>query len=724
MDLVISPEPQGASRRDVLISVVVGGVLMVGAPADVFAAAPAASATDFGPFIKIAPDGSVIVVSKHLEMGQGVHAGLAAIVAEELDADWTKVGFEHSRADSKVYANSLMGSQGTGGSSSISNSWTQLRQAGAGARAMFVQAAAAKWKVPAAEITVKDSVVSHARSGKHATFAELLPDAAKQTPPAAPALKDPKDFTLIGKDLVRRKDSYAKSTGTARFTQDVHLDGMLIAVVAHPPRFGGKVASFDATEAKKAPGVVDVVAIPSGVAVLAQNTWAARKGREALKVVWDESKAEKRSSDAILAEYKALASGAAKVPAPMVFEAKGDAALASAGANALEVAFDFPFIAHAPMEPMNCVAQVNGTKVKLIYGSQFQGADQNNAAKVVGGTPAEVEIETIFAGGSFGRRANFDSDFIVEAVQIARQVPGKPVKLVWTREDDMMGGYYRPMTHHALRITTDTDGYPAAWRHRIVSKSILAGTPFASKDPDFTAIEGAKGSPYLAATPVVDGQVSFPESPVPVLWWRSVGATHTAFVMEHTIDQLALKAGKDPAAYRQALYEKAGEAGKRHLGVLKLVTEKAQWGKVMPAGTVQGLAVHECFGSVVAQVAEVALVDGVPKVTKVVSAIDCGIAISPSQIEAQVQGGTCFGLSAALFGAITLKDGIVEQSNFDTYRVLRNSEAPVVEVHIVPSANAPTGVGEPGTPVIAPAVANALLKLTGKATTALPFVKT
>jgi isoquinoline 1-oxidoreductase beta subunit len=716
----------GATRRDVVVvsAALVGGALLVGcSPGDLLSIGAKEDFGAFGPFLKIAPDGVVTVISKHIEFGQGNHAGLAAIVAEELEADWSKVKVEQAPAIAKVYANTGMGVQGTGGSSAISNSWNQLRTAGASAKAMFVEAAANTWNAPAGEITVKDSVVSHAGTGKTATFAELLPAAAKVTPPQKPTLKDPKTFTLIGTDRVRRKDAQAKSDGTARFTQDVHLPDMLTAMVAHAPRFGATVGSFDATEAKKVPGVVEVYQIPSGVAVVAENTWAARKGRDALKVTWDESKAETRGSDKLLAEYKDLASG--KTPATdklkwQAFESKGD--MASAKGEVFEATYDFPFLAHAAMEPMNCVAQVGGGKAKLTFGSQIPTIDQLNTAKIVGMLPGAVEIETLFAGGSFGRRANFQSDYMAECVEIAKKV-GKmrPVKLVWTREDDMTAGYFRPLTHHAVRVTVGKDGYPVAWRHRVVTQTLMKGSPMPTKGLDETTVEGAKGSPYLKAIPVVDAQAMLPDVGVPVLWWRSVGATHTAFVMEHTIDQLAARAKIDPVEYRRTLYTKAG--ANRHLAVLNLAAEKAGWDQPAPAGWTRGVAVHESFGTVVAQVAEVKLVDGAPKVGRVVTAVDCGVAVSPDQIAAQMEGGTCFGLSAILYGQVTLKDGAVEQTNFDTYRVLRNTEAPTVETYILPSGNAPSGVGEPGTPVIGPAVANALLTLTGKGTTSLPLVK-
>ena len=726
--LVKTDETIDVSRRGLLVGAVVsGGALLVGCsptpqmlagPLSLGADKPQASA--FGAFIRIAPDGWVTVLNKHQEMGQGNHAGLAAIVCEELDADWDKVKVEFAPANAKLYANTLLGLQLTGGSTAINNSWDQLRLAGAAARSMLVQAAAKRWNVGPGDLTAKNGVVSHAPSGRTVGYGDLVADAGQIAPPQTPRLKDPKDFTLIGTDRVRRKDSVAKSTGTAQYTQDVHLPDMLTAMVAHPAKFGATVASFDDREARKVPGVVDVFKLPTGVAVVAQSTYAARKGREALRVDWNEDKAEKRSSDQILADYKVLAAGKGDPKVKLqVFQTAGDATNAFGG-ELFEVTYDFPFLAHAPMEAMNCVAQVKGLHTKLTYGSQGQTLDQVNVATTVGTLPGMVEIETLVAGGSFGRRSTLKSEYVVECARIAKHVGGgRPVKLVWTREDDMTGGVYRPMVHHALGIKLGADGYPAAWRHRIVTQSIMAGSPLGGGFDTSTA-EGVQGSPYLKATPVVDAGAYSPVFPVPIGWWRSVGATHTAFVMEHTIDQLARKAGKDPIEYRRAMYAKA--KADKHLTVLNLALEKAG-NAPLPAGWARGVAVHECFDTTVAQVAEVTVKDGVPRVGRVVCAVDCGIAVAPDQIAAQMEGGVCYGLSAALYGAITLNDGEVQETNFDRYRVLRMNEAPMVETYIVPSNAHPTGIGEPGTPLIAPAVANALLVLTGKPTNSLPFVK-
>ena len=493
-------------------------------------------------------------------------------------------------------------------------------------------------------------------------------------------------------------------------------------MVAHAPRFGGKVSGFYDGDARKVKGVVEVVQVPSGVAVLATSTYAAKKGRDALKVTWDESQAERRSSDQILADFKAMvASGQGGVP----FDNHGDPKGAFDG-ELLEATYDFPYLAHASMEPLNCSVVITGGKVKFTYGCQAQGWDAAAAGRVLGIAPESIEIETLFAGGSFGRRGTPSGDYVVETVEIARAaaaktpaLTGRPVKLVWTREDDMAAGKYRPLVHHAVAVKTDAEGYPVAWRHRVVSQPVFS---FPGSKFDGATVEGVLGSPYLKATPVTDTLVFAGESPVPVSFWRSVGATHTGMVMEHTIDQLAHKAGKDPAEYRRELFKRA--KADRHLGVLDLALAKSDWGKPSPAGWTRAMAVFECFGTVVAQIADVTIKDGEPRVGKVICAVDCGVAVTPDQIRAQMEGGVCYGLSAALFGQIALKDGLVQQHNFDTYRVLRMDEAPTVETWIVPSANPPSGAGEPGTPLIAPIVANALLQLTGKPTTSLPFVKT
>jgi isoquinoline 1-oxidoreductase beta subunit len=708
------------TRRKLIVGGgLVGGVLVVGAGIAnigklLSIGAEVPDSTDFGQFIKIAADNSVTIVNKHQEMGQGIHAGLAAIVAEELDADWSKVRVEAAPANVKLYGSTAGPLQGTFGSSGIANSWDQLRQAGATARYMLVQAAADLWQVSAGSLTVRDGIITDPLTGRTAPFSELLARAAQIRAPETLPLKDPKQFTLIGTERVRRKDSRAKITGTERYTQDIQLNDMMVAMVAHSPRFGGKVLSFDDSEARKIVGVIDVFEIPSGVAVVATDTYTAKRGRDALKVDWDDEKAEMRSSEDLLKFYRDTAQGKTDIKGDR-FEKSGNPEGAFDG-ELIEITYDLPYLAHAPMEPMNCVAMVNGRRVKLITASQIQTIDQVNTALVVGCLPGSVEIETLPAGGSFGRRGIMSSDYIVECVHIAKHVGGgRPVKLIWTREDDMMGGYYRPMSYHHLWIKCGDDGYATAWRHHTVVQSL---TPVGPNTP---GVEGIHGSPYLAATPVVDGKVFTPKLAIPPGFWRSVGASHSVMVMEHTIDQLARRAGRDPIDYRRTIYINTHKP--RWLNVLNLAAEKAGWGQPLEPGWARGVAVAECFGTTVAQIAEVTLIDGKPKVRRVLAAVDCGIAVARDQIRAQMEGSVCFGLSAALYGGVILEGGVVQNTNFDTAPVLRIDEAPVVETHILASGNPPTGMGEPGVPLIAPAIANALLILTGQPTLFLPFIK-
>ncbi|MHA6908496.1 molybdopterin cofactor-binding domain-containing protein [Ralstonia pseudosolanacearum] len=686
--------------------------------------ATASAQASFEPnaFVRVGADSTVTVISKHIEMGQGTYTGLATIVAEELDAAWSQVRVEGAPADAKRYNNLKFGTfQGTGGSTAIANSWEQLRKAGATARAMLVGAAAKQWQVPADEIRVDDGVVLHSRTGRKANFGQLARAAAQQAVPVEVKLKDPKDFKLIGKHAPR-KDSVDKTNGKARFTQDVHLPGMLTAMVAHAPRFGAKVKSFNAAPAKAVQGVVDVVQIPTGVAVLAKDSWSARKGRDALQVEWDESAAFKLSSDEMFARYHELA----KTPGSVARrDGDVDAAFAKP-ARVLRAAYDFPFLAHAAMEPLNCVVRLSPNACEIWNGEQFQSIDQPAVAALLGMKPEQVTLHMLYAGGSFGRRASKDADYVLEAVNVAKAIQGRaPVKLVWTREDDMRGGYYRPAFHHALEAALDAQGRPIGWRHRLVGQSIVANTVFSGmiKDGvDPTSVEGAANLPY--AIPALHVDLHTPQDiPVPSHWWRSVGSTHTAYSTETFIDELAAAAGQDPVAFRLALLQKHP----RHAGALKLAADKAGWGLPLASAAdgakrARGVAVHESFGTVVAQVAEVTVkLDGNFSVDRVVCAVDCGVVVNPDVVRAQVEGGVGFALSAALHGAITFKDGAVEQSNFHDYAPIRINEMPKVEVHIVPSAGQPTGIGEPGVPPLAPAVANAIAAATGKRVRSLPI---
>lgn len=710
-----------ASRRDFLkTGALAGAGLVVGfhLPRMHKAAAQGIVNVRFTPnaFIRIAPDNTVTVIAKHLEMGQGVYTGLATIVAEELDADWEQIRAEAAPADAKRYNNLSWGPvQGTGGSSSIANSYEQLRKAGAQARALLVAAAAKGWQVPESEVTIVKGVVRHDRSSRSATFGELALEAAQIPLPATVTPKDPKDYKLVGQ-VLPRLDNKAKANGTAIFALDVKLPGMLVALVERPPVFGATVKSFDAQAAKSIKGVTDVVQVPSGVAVVADGFWPAKKGREALKVEWDLAKAETRGSDQILAEYKALANTPGKT-----VRNDGDAAKAIAGAaKTLEAAFEFPFLAHAPMEPLDCVAQIKAGRCEVWTGSQIQTVDQGTAAAIAGLPPEQVVINTTLAGGSFGRRATPNSDMVAEAVSIAKAIGrDAPVKLIWTREDDIRGGRYRPMYFHTIKAGLDAQGTIVGWQHRIVGQSIIAGTPFQGmmKDGiDPTSVEGAGTLPYHIENLGVDLHTT--QNGVPVLWWRSVGSTHTAYSTETFIDELAEAAGKDPVAFRKAMLAKHP----RHLKVLELAAEKAGWGTPLPKGKGRGVAVHESFNTFVAQVAEVTVdARGRIKVDRVVCAVDCGLAVNPDIVKAQMEGGIGYGLGAILHDAITLKDGKVEQSNFHDYEPLRMEEMPKVEVHLVPSTEAPTGVGEPGTPVVGPALANAVYAATGQRIRNLPF---
>ncbi|MBT9517908.1 MAG: xanthine dehydrogenase family protein molybdopterin-binding subunit [Methyloversatilis discipulorum] len=680
---------------------------------------------EFSPnaFLRIGTDGTVTVVSKHLEMGQGVYTGLATLVAEELDADWSRVTVEGAPADAKRYSNLFWKAQGTGGSTAIANSYEQMRRAGATARAMLVSAAAQQWKVPASQITVKNGVVSHAASGRKAGFGELAEAAAQLPVPANVKLKNPKDFTLIGRSAPR-VDSVAKTTGRATFTQDVKLPGMLVAVVAHPPRFGGRVKSVDDKAARAIKGVNDVVVIPNGVAVLASDYWTAKKGRDALKVEWDEAQAFRGSSDAIVADYRERA----KTPGLNARnDGNAEAALAKAG-TVIEAEYVFPYLAHASMEPLNCVMKLENGECEVWNGEQLHTVDQFSLAKTLGIEADRVKLNMVYAGGSFGRRANPQSDYLLETAQIVKAINGRaPVKLVWSREDDMRGGFYRPIYLHRVRAALDAKGMPVAWQQRIVGQSIIAGSPFEPmlvKDGvDITSVEGASTLPYAIPNLNVDLHTTNADVKVPVQWWRSVGSTHTAYATELFIDELALNAGKDPVAYRMALLKKHP----RHAGVLKLAADKAGWNKPLApaadgAKRGRGVAVHESFNSFVAEVVEVTVQkDGSFKVDRVVCAVDCGVVVNPDVVKAQMEGGIGYALAAALTGSITLKDGVVEQSNFNDYPVLRINEMPKVEVHIVKSAAAPTGVGEPGVPPLAPALASALRAATGKVIHTLPI---
>jgi len=726
------PAPTGLSRRTFLkFTTIAGTGLTLGAMLP--ACSPGSGSGSAAnvkplvtPFVRIDPDNTVTLICKHVEAGQGVWTGLAAVVAEELDAAWDQMRVEGAPARVPMYGNFAFDPngtvQGTGGSTAMANSWEQLRHAGAVARGMLIAAAAKRWGVPSSEITVSDGVVAHG-SGKQATFGELASDAGKLLVPHDLPLKDPRQFKLIGRDHLPRLDSRAKSSGTQQFAIDVMLPGMMTAMVVRPPRFGAKVQSFDAAAAKAVPGVVDVVQIPRGVAVVGRDTWAVKKGREALKVVWDEAGAETRGTDQLMAEYKRLA----KQDEALVVLKRGDIeAGLKRSAHIIEAEFELPYLAHAPMEPLTAVCRLGENHCEVWAGAQFQTIDQMNAAAAVGLKPEQVTIHTLAAGGTFGRRANVESDYISEVASIAKATGGKyPVRLVWTREDDITGGRYRPLNYHRITAGVSRDGTLVSYRQRVVGQSIVGGTPFAAmmKDGvDPTAVEGSAPEQYGIGHSLVTW--NDPKVGVPVLWWRSVGHSHMGFSKEVIIDELAEAAGKDPVAFRMMLLEKHP----RQAAVLKLVAEKAGWDAPLAGSPVKGekrgrgVAIQESFGTVVAQVAEVTVKDGQIQVDRVVCAVDCGLAVTPDVVRAQMESSIGYGLAAALHGKITMTGGQVDQTNFHQYPVLRINEMPrVIEVHILPSTNPPSGVGEPGTPPIAPAVANAVRAATGIRLRRMPF---
>ncbi|WP_438750237.1 molybdopterin cofactor-binding domain-containing protein [Pararhizobium sp. O133] len=667
--------------------------------------------TALNTFVKIGTDDTVTVLSKHIEMGQGPFTGLATLVAEELDADWSQMRAVHSPADDKVYANLAFGLQGTGGSTSIANSYEQLRKAGATARAMLVAAAAEEWDVPAGEITVEKGRVKHAGSGKESGFGALTVKAAAQTPPENPLLKDPSTFVLIGQELPKL-DTVGKTNGTAIYTLDIVTDNMLVAVVAHPDHFGATVKSFDDTEARKVMGVVDVKQVPQGVAVYADNTFAALRGRANLKVEWDLSNAETRSSEELAADY-------AKQFSEKGLEATNngdtDNAFQQEGLQTLEAELVFPFLAHAPMEPLDAVfIKAEDGSLDVYNGAQFPAMDQMTAAKAIGLDPTKVRVNTQLTGGSFGRKAQFGSPYMKEAADVFAATDGsRPLKHMWTREDDIRGGFYRPMYAHKMRGAIDADGKITAWEQVIVGQSIMG-----KADLDETSVEGASNLPYTIPNLRVTAHNT--KLAIPPLWWRSVGHTHTGFAVETFVDELLQKVSKDPVEGRLALLTNEP----RHTGTLKKVAEIADWGSKVPDGRSRGVAVVKSFGTYVAQIVELSLGDdGAPRVHKVWCAVDCGVAVNPNVIKAQMEGGIGYGLGAVLFDAVTLgKGGKIIQSNFHDYRSLRINEMPAVEVAIVTSTEKPSGVGEPGVPPVGPAVANAWRRLTGSPVRHLPIV--
>jgi len=711
------------NRRDFLkTGVAVGGGLLISlylpelalASGESNAGTTTAPAAPFAPnaFIRIGTDDIITVIVNKSEMGQGVYTSLPMLAAEELEADWSKVRFEPAPVD-PAYAHPVFKIQMTGGSTSTASEWERFRKAGATARVMLISAAAKNWNVDPQSLKAENSFVIHASSGRRASFGSLAETAAGIEPPKDVPLKDPKDFKLIGKPT-RRLDTPSKINGSAQFGLDVQIPGMFTAVVARAPVFGGKVVSFNADKARAVPGVKDVVQVPSGVAVIASGFWPAKLGRDKLEIKWDDGPNASLSSVGMREQYSKLAQSPG-----LVAKKIGDPAKALAGAaKTVTAEFEVPYLAHATMEPLNCVVDLRADSCEIWSGTQFQTVDAAAAASVSGLKPAQVKIHTTMLGGGFGRRANPASDFIVEAVHVAKAAK-VPVKVVWTREDDMHGGYYRPMWYDRMVAGVDAGGHPVAWTHTIVGQSILQGTAFEAfikNGIDDASVEGA--ADLLYGIPNLQVDLHTPKIGVPVLWWRSVGHSHNGFAVEAFFDEVAHAGGKDPYELRRILLANQP----RMRGVLDLVAEKGNWGKPLPAGRGRGIATHFSFDSYVGQVAEVSVdKDGMPHIHRGVCAVECGRVINLDSVKAQMEGGIVFGLTAALKDAITLEGGRVQQRNFHDYPMLRINEAPEIEVHIVTSNEAPTGVGEPGVPPVAPAVANAIFAATGKRIRRLPI---
>jgi isoquinoline 1-oxidoreductase beta subunit len=718
----------GLSRRAFLkAGAVAGGGLVIGfvMPATGrFGKAMAAEAPNKlsapNAFLRIAPDNTISVMVNRLEFGQGVNTSLPMLIAEDLDADWSQMRGELAPA-AEVFKDPMFGMQMTGGSGSIAHSFIQYREVGARARLMLIGAAAAQWKVPADQCKTARGFVT-GPAGQKASYGSLANAAMQQPMPETVALKPASQFAIIGKPT-RRLDARAKVSGKQQFGIDFMPANCKVAVVARPPVFGAKVARVDATAARAVKGVIDVIEIPTdrggrGVAVIASAYWPAKTGRDALVIDWDAGELEKVSTPAQMAAFTALS----KTPGAVAKQA--DISKLAAAPKKISAVYEFPYLAHAPMEPLNCVVELTDSSCTVWAGTQFQTGDQAAAAAVAGLKPEQVTVNTMMAGGGFGRRAVPSGDYIREAVNVAKawRASGKsgPVKVIWSREDDIKGGYYRPSHVHRADIGIGADGRIVAWDHAIVGQSIMTGTPFEAfgvkNGVDNTMVEGM-GAPYEVPMNLTAHIV---KTNVPVLWWRSVGSTHTAFVMETLIDEAAHAAGADPVAYRKMLIDPKHA---RHLAALDLAVAKSGYGKrTLPKGRAWGVAMHESFNTVVAYVVEASVTKGVPKLHKVCAGVHCNLAVNPMTIEAQVQGAVLMALGTTLPGAaITLKDGVVEQQNFSDYTVARMPDMPAVEVFIVPSTDAPTGMGEPGLPPLAPAFANAIFRLTGKRLRKLPF---
>lgn len=715
---------------------VAGASLLVGFGPGGIATALAAdrSATELNPFVRINPDGSVTAIIKHFEMGQGTTTGLTTLIAEELDADWATVSAEFAPADNDRYKNLLFGVQGTGGSTAMANSFMQYRQAGAAAREVLVRAAAQTWDVSVTDIQIEFGVIS--AGDKRGSFGDFIEAAASIPPNDNPTLKSAAAFRYIGNDSLSRKDSAAKTDGSAVFAMDVKVDNMVYAVILRSPVAGGRLQDFDASGATGSPGFIAAQALPNGagVAVFAESTYAAIRARRQITANWDNSAADVLGSEALLAKHLEL-NNTPSMEAGSKPLAESDTAVGNA-ASVLEETFVVPYLAHAPMEPLNCVVEPTENGIRVHDGCQFPGIVVPTFAAILKLSPEQVEINTVYAGGSFGRRATPTADYHVEAALAFALRGGKQaVKLVWTREDDLAGGYYRPMFVHQVRVGLSDRGDITGWSHRLAGQSIFIGTPFeqtaVQNGIEHAAIEGVQDSLY--AIPNFGIGLSYFQTPRPALWWRSVGHSQNAYVMEVLVDMLARKAGVDPYEYRMSLLGfdtegatlpgytgEANPARARLANVLRVAAEKSGWANRSPDQHM-GIAAHYSFSTFVAEVVEVSLHDNKISIDKVTCAVDCGVAVNPDIIRAQMEGGIGFGLGAVMRNKISLNEGVVEQRNFPDYIPLRMADMPNIDVHIVPSEEAPTGVGEPGVPPAGPALANAIFSATGERVTTLPM---
>jgi len=712
---------QNISRRGFLKSAAAGSaVMMVGLNSNGLLAVGASDIV-VNPFVSINQEGEITVVIKHFEMGQGTTTGLTTLVAEELDADWEKMKIDFAPADGIRYKNLFLGAQVTGGSTAIANSYMQYREAGAMARDLLVRAASAAWGVSPSQIQIREGVISV--GSKTAHFGTFIKEAMALKPIEKPQTKNPDQFNLIGKLKLPRKDSQAKTTGQAMFAMDVKLPGMLYVAIHRSPKFGGKVSSFGLDDAKNIGGFVDakVLANKAGVAVYAKNTWAAFKARDAITVEWDFSAAETRDTEEMRAEYKKLVDAPAMFSGLATTQETASKAIKEAE-HLVEVDFQFPYLAHAPMEPLNCVIEKTPNGVRFHDGCQGPSLVQGVIAYVLGLEQAQVEVKTLYAGGSFGRRVNMSSDYHVEAALAFQAYGGQtPVKLVWSREDDIRGGYYRPMSMHRAKIGLNTEGQLLGWEHQLAAQSIMKGTAFEAmavhNGVDHSSVEGLVNTLYQV--PKMSLGVSDFKSVVPVLWWRSVGHSHTAYVMESLMDMVAVKAKRDPVDLRLSLLDQADIKGQRMANTIKTARDMANW----QVGDKRGFASHFSFNTYVAVVADVSVKGKQVHVDKLYIAVDCGVAINPDVIKAQMEGGAGFALGAIARNEITLDKGQVVEANFPQYEPTRLMDMPDIEVKIVASNEAPTGVGEPSVPPTGPAIANAIFAVTGVRITDLPMTK-